>query len=148
MKSLTQFIQKMIALKGIRYLISGGTSAVVYLGLTWLLEFEGFHYIATVSIAFVAAAIVSFLLQKFFTFQHKEVDGVHIQFSFFLVLGIVNLILNDILVYIQIHYLDVPYLVLAAAIANVTVALYSYFVYNNWIFKKKLGHTIEEKIIL
>jgi len=56
----------------VRYLISGAASTTANLGLTWVLERVGMHYIAVVTVAFTSSVIVSFVLQKFFTFGNKS----------------------------------------------------------------------------
>lgn len=133
--------------KAVRYVVSGGTAAAVNLGLTWLLERAGFQYLAVVTMAFIAALLVSFVLQKFFTFGDVDKSAMHFQFAFFLVLAVINLLVNDLLVYAQHDFVHVPYLVLQEAIASIIIAVYSFFVYKV-IFKKADGAVASDAIPL
>jgi putative flippase GtrA len=113
----------------IRYIFSGGTAAAVNLIITWALERMGVYYLIVVSVAFVAALITSFLLQKYFTFENSVKQGIRSQFAVFTGIGIVNLIINDFIVYLQIRVLFIGSLVIAEAVASILISLYNFFIY-------------------
>jgi putative flippase GtrA len=120
-----------------RYVFSGATSAAVNLSLTWGLERIGMHYIAVVTVAFACSVIVSFVLQKFFTFGNRGTSGTHRQFALFTVIAGINLAANDGLVYVQYDLLRFKHLVVAQAVASAIIAVYSYFMYQR-LFRDKL----------
>lgn len=121
--------------KIVRYIFSGGTAAVVNLGSTWLLEQTGMHYLVVVSVAFIASLITSFTLQKYLTFQNKNNSKLQNQFGIFTLIGLGNLLVNDLLVYIQVNWVGIENLVLDQAIASIIISIYSFFIYR-WIFQK------------
>lgn len=127
----------------VRYVFSGGTAAALNLVLTWLLGRTGLYYLAVVTVAFVASLLVSFSLQKFFTFSDTDRSRQRRQFAVFSVIAVFNLLVNDLLVYVQVDLLrldhpifGIDHLVLAQAIASVVIAAYSFFAYRI-IFKQK-----------
>ncbi|MEK7575040.1 MAG: GtrA family protein [Patescibacteria group bacterium] len=122
--------------KVIKYLISGGTAAIVNLGLLYLFtDIFGVWYITSGIVAFAAGFIVSFVFQKFWTFTDKSTENIHIQASAYLVAGIVNLGLNTLSIYLFVTYAGFHYL-LAQIVAGVIIACESFFVYKYLIFKK------------
>lgn len=129
-------MNKLIGHKLFRYGVSGATSTTVNLTLTWGLERLGVHYIAVVTVAFGLSVIVSFLLQKFFTFANRTVTDTHKQFAWFVVIALVNLAANDSLVYVQYTLLNMKQLVVVEAVASLVIAFYSYFLYK-YLFRER-----------
>lgn len=130
-------IRALIKSRVVRYLFSGGTSAAVNLAITWFLDMLGVQYLVVVTIAFTVSLFVSFSMQKFLTFNTGDNSGIRGQFLVYTLIGIVNLLVNDLIVYIQVALLHMDILVLDEAIASIIVAVYSFFIYRNFIFKKK-----------
>lgn len=121
----------------VRYLFSGGTAALVLLmGLYLLHGVLGLWYLASSVIAFLCSVMISFLLQKFWTFRNTE-KQINKQFSLYITIAIINVIANAFFMYTFVDKLKIWYLfsqVLAAGI----VAIWSFFVYRHFIFKDKL----------
>ncbi|MFA6404787.1 MAG: GtrA family protein [Candidatus Paceibacterota bacterium] len=123
--------------KVVRYLISGGTAAFTNILLLYLFtEIFGIWYIASAAMAFSIAFIVSFTLQKFWTFQDVSKDQIHRQAMVYLTVALFNLFINTGLLYMQVEYLGIHYIV-AQLIASVFIAVESFFIYQIFIFKKK-----------
>jgi len=122
--------------KIVRYLISGGTAAFTNIAFLYIFtDIFGIWYIISGGMSFVIAFVISFILQKFWTFQDTSKDGLHRQVAVYFVTAIINLILNTGMLYIQVEYLGVHYLI-SQIIAGMIIALESYFVYQILIFKK------------
>lgn len=97
---------------GIKYLISGGTAAVVDLGLLYLLtDVAGLWYLLSAVIAFVFSLLTSFLLHKFWTFRERSLTRMKKQFIFFTALALFNLGLNVALMYVLVETFGVWYLI-------------------------------------
>ncbi len=98
--------------------------------LALLVEVLGLWYLTAATIAFTAALLVSFSLQKFFTFaDHSRANGILArQFSIYTTVALANVAINTALMYLLVEFLSVHYLVSQAA-ASATIALYSFFVY-------------------
>ena len=68
----------------LRYLVAGTVAAVVDFGLLYLFtEKGGLHYLTSAMLAFIVAFIVSFLLQKFWTFQDDSMEKMHSQVAIY-----------------------------------------------------------------
>ena len=121
----------------LRFIASGGTSAVVDLGLLYFFTEEfGLHYLLSAALAFVAAFFVSFTLQKFWTFQDASTDRVHIQVSLSFTIAVINLGLNTALMYFFVDIVGLGYM-LAQIIVGIMLAFESFFILKLFIFKKR-----------
>jgi len=119
----------------VRYLISGGTAAASNLGFLFLLvHFVHVHYLYASVIAFIMSVGVSFAMQKFWTFQDTLLHDVHIQFSRYLVVLLVNLTLNTLLMYLFVEKMGLWYLS-AQILATAIVAIVGYFGYKYFVFR-------------
>lgn len=126
----------------IRFITTGGIGISVNLGLYYLLvHFIGAHYLAGSIIAVTCSTIVGFLLQKFWTFEEKTTDTAHVQFMFYSLVAILNIGLNTLIVYILAGVLTMHYL-LAQGAAGGIVAVWSYFIYRELIFKRLPGSNL------
>lgn len=125
------------AAKILRYLFSGGTAAATDLGLLYVFtDVFGMWYLLSSVIAFIFAFMVSFTLQKFFTFQDHGVDGVRSQALAYLGVTSTNLALNTGLIYLFVQYTGLHYLS-AQVITSIFIAIESFVVYSMFIFKDK-----------
>lgn len=120
----------------LRYLAAGTTAAIVDFGLLYLFtEKVGLHYLTSAILAFIVAFIVSFLLQKFWTFQDDSVDRVHAQAAFYLVIALLNLLLNTGLLYVFVDILHLWYMT-GQFITSGLIAFESFFISRHFIFKR------------
>ncbi|MBI2476419.1 MAG: GtrA family protein [Candidatus Taylorbacteria bacterium] len=127
------FKRRMIA----RYIIAGGTAAAVNLSLLYFFtDILGFWYVISAVMAFIAAFVVSFCFQKFWTFEDRSTEGVHAQAAVYLMVAVLNLIINTALIYSFVEFLAVHYL-LAQIAAGIIVACESFFVYRRFIFRRQ-----------
>jgi putative flippase GtrA len=126
-----------------KYIISGGTAAVVDLAALYVFV-EWFHmwYVLSAIIAFLIAFCFSFTLQKFWTFKDREVENVHKQATVYFVVSVVNLGVNTLLIYLFVEYLHLHYFV-SQIIAGGLLAVSSFFIYSIFIFPKKTDNTLE-----
>lgn len=121
----------------VRYLISGGTAAISNISFLFLLvHFLSVHYLYASVIAFVMSIAVSFTMQKFWTFQDTPLHDVHVQFTRYLVVLLVNLALNTLLMYIFVEKAGLWYLY-AQILATALVAIVGYFGYTYFVFRDR-----------
>ncbi len=129
----------------LRFLISGGLSAIVNLGSLYVFtEYVGFWYIVSACFAFLLSFGVSFTLQKFWTFRDRSVEGASRQAAMYLFVAIINFVLNISLLFFLVEFFHLHYL-LAEMIVMVVIACVSFFVYRNLIFRKEQVPVEEEK---
>ncbi len=118
-----------------RFLIAGGTGTVFNLAILYaLVDGLAVWYLAATTIAFIIGSVFSFTLQRFFTFQKSEKEGLRKEFPLYLSVGTVNLILNGIFMYTLVDILHIWYLA-SQLIATGVISIESYFMYRI-IFKK------------
>lgn len=126
----------------IRFLTTGGIGITVNLGMYHLLvAYAGVHYLPGSVAAVTCSTIVGFLLQKFWTFREHTTETAHVQFALYTLVAIVNIALNTLIVYLLVDFLSVHYL-LAQAAAGGIVALWSFFIYREIIFKRIEGSAL------
>lgn len=120
----------------IRYAISGGTALALDLVLLYVFtDIFGWWYLWSTIVAFAIAIVVSFVLQKFWTFGDRATNRVHRQFALFIVIALGNLALNTYLMYVFVEYFGIPYL-LSQIIAAGIIAVGSFFIYRRFIFNQ------------
>lgn len=128
--------------KVVRYLISGGTAAMVNLSSMYLLtDIFGFWYIYSAVMAFGAAFFVSFLLQKHWTFKDVSLEKVHTQASLYLFVGILNLVCNALLLYVFVDILRMWHMTGQFLVSGM-IAFWSFFIYRKFIFKQDQSTSI------
>jgi putative flippase GtrA len=111
----------------IRYIISGGTSAISNLLILYLLtDVFGLWYLFSSVASYICGFFVSFTLHKFWTFQSKELHKVPRQLSLHILLAGINLWLNTLLLYFFVEYCGLWYM-FAQALTIVLIALEGYF---------------------
>ncbi len=122
----------------LRYLISGGTAAATNFTTFFLLvHFGHVYYLYASVIAFVVSVGVSFAMQKFWTFQDRPTHDMHAQFARYLVVILLNLLLNTTLVYLFVEYGGVWYL-FSQMLATAVIAITGYVGYRYFVFRERV----------
>jgi putative flippase GtrA len=118
----------------LKFLISGGTAAVVDLGLLYLFT-DVLHvwYLFSAAIAFIAAFVVSFSLQKFWTFDNHDLDVMHTQLAMYLVLALIGLGINTVSMYGLVDHAGLHYIG-AQILTSAIIAIGNFFAYKHFIF--------------
>ncbi len=123
--------------KMIRFLIAGGSAAVVNLGILYILtDYVKMWYVLASVYAFIAAFFVSFLLQKYWTFKEQTHTLIKKQMLMYLGTAGVNILIGTALLYIFVEYVGLHYL-FGQIISQGLIAFLSYFVYQHVIFKER-----------
>lgn len=132
---LTLFFRKLTLVK---YVIVGLIATGTNLGVLFLFtDILGVWYIYSSVISFIVAVIISFTLQKFWTFNDTGVEKVKQQFVLFVLTALIGLCLNSVLMYIFVEYIGLWY-ILTQLIVAVFIAIFNFFMYKFFVFKKKL----------
>ncbi len=131
-----------VVAKILRYLLAGGTATAVQLGLlVGGVEFLGLPYLLASGGAFVAAFLVSFILQKFWTFQDKNLGQWQRQMIFYLIVALTNLGINVGLMYVLVEMAKWHYFV-AQLFVLAVISLESFGLYNFFIFNKSPKNSV------
>jgi putative flippase GtrA len=125
------------AFRIVRYLIAGGTAAASHLAIFFVLvQFGHLYYLHASIVGFVMAIVVSFAMQKFWTFRDTPLHDVHMQFSRYAAVVFTNLLLNTMLVYLFVEKIGMWYLP-AQIIATIIIAITGYFGYRHFVFRER-----------
>jgi putative flippase GtrA len=118
----------------IRYIISGGTSAAVNLAILSILYYI-FHvyYILASVISFLISFFISLILQKFWTFQDKSTDGMHLQIGKYLLSSLFGLSINTFLLYVFVDHVHF-YVFFSQILAGLITACVTFFISRDYIF--------------
>lgn len=121
----------------IRYLIAGGTSALINLGVLSLLYYVfGVYYLYAAIVASVVAFFVSLVLHKFWTFQDFSRTDMHVQAGKYMVTSLFGLGLNTLFLYILVDHFHL-FVYLAQIVAGGSVACITFFISRGLVFKGK-----------
>ena len=122
-------------IKTAKYIISGGTAAVVNLAfLAIFVDVFKINYLISAILSFLIAFSISFTLQKFWTFQDKSIEDVHKQTTIYFIVSSINLGVNTLLMYIFVDHFHIQYF-FRQILASGLIAISSYFIYSRFIFK-------------
>jgi putative flippase GtrA len=126
---MIDLIKRFFAWQPTKFVVSGGSAAVVNLGSAYVLtDLLGWWYLASSVVSFVLSLAVSFSLQKFWTFNNHKVDHWHKQFTVYLILAVANLGVNTWLVFIEVEWFKLWYLS-AQFITGALIGVYTFFLY-------------------
>jgi putative flippase GtrA len=124
------------ALEVFRFFISGSTAAATNLILLYIFtSLLGIWYIASLVIAYAIAIIVSFSLQKFWTFSHYSLERTRSEIMWYILNNILGLSFNAVLLYILVEYVGLWYMY-AQFIPLVILSIWNFFVFRFFIFPK------------
>ena len=120
----------------LRYLLAGGTAAAVdFWFLYFFTDVLRVHYLSSSIFAFLIAFVVSFTLQKFWTFQDTSIADMQQQITFYFIVATINLGVNTVLMYVFVDWFRLWY-VLAQVIASGIIACESFFI-SRMLFTRK-----------
>lgn len=137
---MTVFMQAVIDLikayaRIIRFVIAGGTGAVVNLTALYLLvEYAHLNPVVGSVGSFVCAFFVSFGLQKLWTYKNYDKQTAGKQMTVYLGIQLFNLALNTGIMYLFVHHTPVHYMP-AQIITSGLIAVESFFVYKHIVFR-------------
>lgn len=121
----------------IRYLLSGGTAAATnIITLFLIVHFAQVYYLYATILAFAFSIIVSFTMQKFWTFRDLPMHDAHQQFMRYLLVIGANLALNTALMYVLVETAGMWYLS-AQLLTTAIIAIIGYFGYRHFVFRER-----------
>lgn len=119
----------------VKFVIAGSSAGIA--DLAFLFLFHGilkWPIVLSTSLAFVSSFMISFTLQKFWTFRNFSQAKVASQFILYILNAIICLNLNGFFMHLLVTEYQVWY-ILAQIIVNLTISSYNFLVYNSIIFK-------------
>ena len=124
----------------VKYIFAGGAAVAVNLSFLYLAtEIFRVWYVLSAIIAFFASYAVGFWLQKFWTFRDNNVRRIKRQMAWYAIVGILNLVLDPLLLYALVETFDIWY-VLAQLLIMSGLAIESYLINRFITFKKDASY--------
>lgn len=120
--------------KTILFVIAGGMGALTSLIIYTILLQLGVWYIYASIIAFILASFAGFYFQRCITFRGNSKNSIRKQIVYYFTLSLLNLILNVFILSFFVEILAVDKII-AKVLTLGTVAIWSYFIYQKYIFK-------------
>lgn len=121
----------------LKFLISGGTATAANLTTLYVLKgIFGVWYLLASAVSFTVGFLLSFTLQKFWTFEKKSLDVVHRELMLALMVALCNLGVNTVLMYSFVEYMHLHYIV-AQLCTSALIACETYVLYQKLIFAVK-----------
>jgi putative flippase GtrA len=116
--------------------MAGGAGALVHLSvLVVFTEALKFWSLVSTSAGFLTACLVSFFLQKFWTFNDRRREHLSRQMLFFFLVALGNFVLNAALMYALVEGIRFPYLVAQFFVIG-SIAIESFYIYRFHIFRE------------
>ena len=96
----------------IRYGFVGGVAFLADYGSLWLFTaIVGLHYLLSAAIAFVIGLTVNYLLSISYVFSASRKTEILIEFTVFLIIGVVGLGLNELIMWCGCDMLNLHYMI-------------------------------------
>lgn len=117
-KSLIQLVNY-FWVAGIGFLVDFGTLFI-------FTEYLRFPYLLSALIGFLAGLVCNFFLSEKFVFGKSQVNSPYLRFTIFGLIGLIGLGILELLMWIQVYYFHVQYL-LSKIFATVAVYAWNFF---------------------
>ena len=120
----------------IRYIFAGAIATISNILILFVcVHYFKLWYLLGAVISFCSAVVISYVLQKFWTFRNYSTRDIHKQFIIFFVYNLFMLCVNTLLMYFWVDIIKLWYL-FAQAISAFITAFINYTYFNRIIFKK------------
>ncbi len=130
----------------VKFFFAGATAATV--DLFFLFLFYGvfkWELVFSTSLAFILSFIVSFTLQKFWTFRNYCQKKMPVQFVIYITNAFIGLNINGFLMHTLVYNVGIWYL-FSQVIVNFTIGVYNFFIYKFIVFRStRYENNCEEK---
>lgn len=117
--------------------LSGGVDLLLLFVFHSLLKLD---IVLSTSLAFILAFLISFSLQKFWTFRNYRPGQTFQQLSLYLINALIGLFLNAFFMHLLVNTYNVWYL-LAQIIVNLVIAVWNFVIYKFVVFKADKNET-------
>lgn len=130
--------------KLVRYGIAGACGAFVHIGVLFVLtDLAGLFYLLSTTIGFLSAYLVSFFMQKKWTFRNHDNTRLRGQMTLYFLVGASNLVFNALGMRWLVGGLGWHHVLSQVAVSG-TIAIWSFLAYR-WIFRERFGDKIAVK---
>ena len=119
-----------------RYGFVGGVAFAVDYGTLFVLtHYAGVPYLWSAAIAFILGLVTNYLISISWVFQHSGKMNVWQEFTFFAIIGIIGLGLNELIMYVGTDMIHLHYMI-SKLISTAIVFFWNFFARKFIIFNK------------
>ena len=130
----------------VKFVISGLTATITHFTILLVLtELFKVWYVASASVGFVIAFLVSFNMQKFWTFRDNSRDRIYNQATLYLFTALAGACINAAAMYALVDKFEIYY-IYAQVVIGAFIAVGNFLVYRFFIFKTQKKEVKEEAI--
>ncbi len=121
----------------VKFIMSGFIATAVDLAVLYACHgLLGINVIVSTTVAYILSFWVSFYLQKFWTFNNQNRQGMYKQVGLYSIIAFINLNLNGYLMHLGVNNFHIYYLFSQVAV-SLLIGVESYLIYKFVIFRKK-----------
>lgn len=119
-----------------RYGFVGGVAFAVDYGTLFVLtHYAGVPYLWSAAIAFILGLVTNYLISISWVFQHSGKMNVWQEFTFFAIIGVIGLGLNELIMYVGTDMMHLHYMI-SKLISTAIVFFWNFFARKFIIFNK------------
>ena len=109
-----------------RFGVVGVISFLIDYGILYVLtEKANIYYLLSAGISFTVSVVINYLLSMSWVFKSNKKRGKKEEFIIFIVLSLGGLLLNQVMMYVLVDYMNVYYL-LAKIVSTANVMIYNF----------------------
>ena len=121
-------------LQFIKYFFASGIALFADMSILFILtEYAHLYYLVSATISFLTGIAITYICSKLYIFTKTSIKNKAAEFTVFLVIGIIGLILNNIFLYIFTEYLGLYYMLSKCLVIAITYS-WNYFARKKLIF--------------
>ena len=121
-------------LQFIKYFFASGIALFADVAVLYILtEYVHLYYLISATISFMVGIAITYICSKLYIFTKTSIKNRTAEFTVFLIIGIIGLILNNIFLYIFTEYLGLYYMLSKCLVIAITY-LWNYFARKKFIF--------------
>jgi len=133
-KLFSKYLNHRALMQFSRYITTGLLAAAVeYMLLVALTEWVGLWYLTSNSIAYISGFLISFLLNRFWSFKSK--DNIVKQLVLYGILFAINFVLTNALMYALTSILGILYLISKIFVMGIVV-IWNFIIYKKIIYQQ------------
>ncbi len=118
----------------IKYFFASGVALVFDMGMLFILtEYCHLYYLLSSTISFLLGIFITYLFSKLYIFNKTAVKNKTMEFSIFLLIGLIGLLLNNLFLYVFTEYFDMYYMI-SKCIVVILTYLWNFFARKKFIF--------------
>ena len=121
-------------LQFIKYFFASGIALFADISVLYILtEYVHLYYLVSATISFLVGIAITYICSKLYIFTKTSIKNKTAEFTVFLIIGVIGLVLNNVFLYVFTEYLGLYYM-LSKCLVIIITYLWNYFARKKFIF--------------